>query len=275
MKTVFEIIPESIDPENCTLSCELTLESFSYAIRDDEKRKIVSLGIYQYESTRPQAGYPIALQILFHQHVVLTEKFKKSCIIYSVPRSVLIPFTMYNSQKNLEVLNLVHGDMAIGETIMNDLIPGYDLYNTYSLPTVLNNTILHQFPAIRGIHQYTAFLKNGQESEDKLTVVFYHEKLVTTLFKDGNYQLLNSFFYRTPEDVAYILLNICKQFNVPDIALEAGGLIEENSALYKSIFNYFSNVRLMETSADYTFEEGITQFPLHFFNHLYEFDLCE
>jgi hypothetical protein len=97
---------------------------------------------------------------------------------------------------------------------------------------------------------------------------------VVALFKDGKFQLINSFSFRTPEDVSYILLNICKQFNAQDIALEAGGLIEENSALYKSIYNYFSNIKLMDTSRDYKFGEEITQYPLHFFNHLYEFDLC-
>ncbi len=273
MKTVFEITPESLDTEKCSLFCELTQESFSYAIRHDEEKRIVSLGVYQYEKNRPQAGFHIALQILFHQHKMLSEKFKKSCIVYSVPRSVLIPFTMYNSQKNVEVLNLVHGDISASETIMSDMIPGQDLYNIYSINTALNNTILYQFPPIRGIHQYTAFLKKRQV-EDKLTALFYHEKLVVTLFKESKFQLLNSFSYRTPEDVAYILLNICKQFNARDIALEAGGLIEENSALYKSIYNYFSNIKLMDTSRDYKFGEEITQYPLHFFNHLYEFDLC-
>jgi hypothetical protein len=274
MKTVFEIIPESFNAEKCTLSCELSPESFSYAIRDDEQRKIVSLGVYQYEKTRPQTGFPIALQILFHQHKVLSEKFKRSCLIYAVPRSVLIPFSMYNSQKNEEVLNLVHGDLVSGETIMNDIIPGHDLYNTYSASTSLIDTVLHQFPTIRGMHQYTGFLKKNYSGEDKLSAIFYQEKFVATLFKEGKYQLLNSYTYRTPEDVAYILLNICKQYHATDIALEAGGMIEENSALYKSIYNYFSNVRLNGAPADYHFEEGIKQYPVHFFNHLYEFDLC-
>ncbi len=275
MKTVFEIIPESFDTEKCTLSCELTPESFSYAIRDDEEKKIVSLGVYQYEKTRPQTGFSIALQILFHQHQMLSEKFKRSCLIYSVTRSVLIPFTIYNSQKNDEVLNLIHGDLSTSETILNDIIPGHDLYNTYSVSTPLNDTVLHQFPTIRGAHQFTGFLKKEHSGEDKLTAIFYHEKLVVTLFKEGKFLLLNNYSYRTPEDVAYILLNICKQFNTADIALEVGGLIEENSALYKSIYNYFSNVSLAEISTDYTYEEGINQYPLHFFKHLYEFDLCE
>lgn len=275
MKTVFEIIPESFDSERCTLCCELSTESFSYVIRDDEEKKIVSLGVYQYEKIKPQAGFPIALQILFHQHEVLSEKFKQSCLIYSVPRSVLIPFTMYNSQKNAEVLSLVHGDLSQGETIMNDIIPGHDLYNTYSVSTSLYNTVLHQFPAIRGLHQYTGFLKKKIPVEDKLTAIFYHEKVVVTLFKEDKFQLLNSYSYRTPEDVAYILLNICKQFNTANMDIEVGGLIEENSALFKSIYNYFSNVRLAEFQTEYALEEGISQYPRHFFTHLYEFDLCE
>ncbi|MEO6683009.1 MAG: DUF3822 family protein [Ginsengibacter sp.] len=275
MKTVFEIIPETINTENCSLCCELTLDSFSYAIRNDEENKIVSVGVYQYDKNKPQSGFAIALQILFHQHSFLSEKFKKCCLIYSVPRSVLVPFTMYNSQKNAEVLNLIHGDLAIGETIIKDILPQHDLYNTYSVPAVLNNTVYQQFPTIRGMHQYSLFLKKQNSEEDKLSAVFYPEKLVVTLYKEGAYHLLNTYSYRTPEDVAYILLNICRQFNVSDIPILVGGLIEEDSALFKKIYNYFTNVSLAVTTDEYLYEEGITQFPLHFFNHFFEFDLCE
>ena len=275
MKTVFEILPEAIESEKCTLICELSTDSFSYAIRNDEENKIVSVGVHQYEKTRPQTGFPIALQIFFHQHKILSEKFKKSCLIYSVPRNVLIPFTMYNSQKNAETLNLVHGDLCVGQTILNDIIPGQDMYNTYSVSKSLNDTVFHQFPAIRGIHQFSAILKKGYADSDKMTAIFYHEKVVVILFKDGKFQLLNSYFYRTPEDVVYILLNICRQFGASDIPLEAVGFIEENSALFKSIYNYFSTVKLVKPSEEYKYEEGIAQYPVHFFNHLYEFDVCE
>lgn len=275
MKTVFEILPETIEPEKCTLVCELSTDSFSYAIRNDEANKIVSVGVYQYEKTRPETGFPIALQILFHQHKVLSEKFKKSCLIYSVPRNVLIPFTMYNSQKNAEVINLVHGDLCAGETILNDIIPGQDMYNTYSISKALNDTVFHQFPAIRGVHQFSALLKKERSGSDKMSAILYHEKVVVILYKDGKFQLLNSYSYRTPEDVVYILLNICRQFDTPDIPLEAVGFIEESSALFKCIYNYFSTAHLVKPSEEYQFEEGIAQYPAHFFNHLFEFDVCE
>lgn len=275
MKTVFEVLPDDLEAEGCTLTCELSTDSFSYAIRNDEENKIVSVGVYQYEKTRPQTGFPIALQILFHQHKVLSEKFKRSCLIYSVPRNVLVPFTMYNSQKNVEALNLVHGDLPTGETILNDIIPGQDMYNTYSLSKSLNDTVFHQFPAIRGVHQFSAIMKSGEEEMDKMTAIFYQEKVVVVLYKERKFQLLNSFLYRTPEDVTYILLNICNQFDAQDIPLKLMGFIEENSALYKSIHNYFSTVELVEPSKEFKYVEGIAQFPLHFFNHLYEFDVCE
>ena len=275
MKTVFEILPETLESEKCTLTCELSTDSFSYAIRKDEENKIISVGVHHYEKTRPHSGFPIALQIFFHQHKILSEKFKKSCLIYSVPRNVLIPFTMYNSQKNAEALNLVHGDLPVGETILNDILPGQDMYNTYSVSKSLNDTVFHQFPAIRGTHQFSAMLKKENPDSDKITAIFYQEKVVVILFKDGKYQLLNSFFYRTPEDVVYILLNICRQFDAPDIPIEVVGFIEENSALYKSIYDYFSTVKLIKSSEEYQYEEGIAQYPVHFFNHLYEFDVCE
>lgn len=148
------------------------------------------------------------------------------------------------------------------------------MYNTYSVSKALNDTVFHQFPAIRGVHQFSALLKKERLEEDKMTAIFYPEKVVVTLYKEGKFQLLNNYAYRTPEDVVYILLNICRQFDAPDIPLEAFGFIEENSALFKSIYKYFTTVNLVNPSDEYQYEEGITQYPVHFFNHLYEFDVC-
>ena len=276
MKTLFEIIPEFLDTSKCSLACELTKEEFSYAVRNNEDNSIISLGVYQYEPARPRSGFPIALQILFHRHSILSKKFVKSCFIYSLPESVLVPFTMFNSQKNQEVLSLVHGDIELeNATILTDKLPLRDLYNVYALPSDVQQTIFHQFPASKGIHQYSHFLKKTPPQESVLEVLFYNNKMVVALWKNGACHLVNSYLYRMPEDVSYILLNIAAQWEVPDIPIEIGGFVEENSILYKNIFKYFTTVRFSAPTEPYQLGEYLSQFPAHFFNHIFAFDVCE
>lgn len=275
MRTVFEIIPEQMNPENCSLFCELSPDSFSYAIRENDQNKILSVGVYQYEKNRPPSGFSIALQILFHQHKVLTEKFKKTCLTYSLPQSVLMPFAMYNSQKNEDVLSLLHGDFRSGEVILTDLIPGSDLYNVYSASKALHDTIYYQFPATRALHQYSYLLKNQPAEQDRIGVFFYSERCVLFLIQGGQCKLINSYTYRTPEDVAYILLSVRDQFDAGDIPILAGGFIEENSALFKTIYNYFTSVEFFDLPHGLVLSEEVAQYPAHFFYHLYHFDVCE
>ena len=98
---------------------------------------------------------------------------------------------------------------------------------------------------------------------------------MVSLIKDGKHQLINSFNYRTAEDVTYTLLNICQQFEVENIDLEISGLLEKNSALYKEIYKYFQTIDLIFLPENKNYNEEITQHPSHYFSHIFALDSCE
>lgn len=275
MTTLFEISPSSIDAESCSLICELSTEGFSYAIKNDEENSFLGVAVSQFDKSKPQAGFPIALQILFHQHKLLSKNFKKRFIFYSLPESVLIPFSLYDSTQNSNVLNLIHGDLPNQSTILADVITGHNLYNNYRVPTPVYNAIQNQFGNIISAHQYSALLKQEAPEKNKLFVIFYTQKIVVSLFKDGKFQLINSFNYRIAEDVSYTLLNICQQFEMDNIDLEISGLIEENSALHKEIYKYFANIIFAGYGKDCNFPKEISNYPSHYFSHIFALDSCE
>lgn len=272
MKVLFEILPENFEPENCALSCEISTETVGYAVRNIENI-IVAAGVFFYDRSRPESGFSIALQILFHQHPVLSQKFNHVNLVYSVPETVLVPFILYNSRKNRDLLNLMHGDLHPDTTILTDQITSHDLYNVYALPTPVYNFITTHFEEIKGVHQYSTVLKRASPEKDQLRVIFYAHKMVVGLFKDGVWQLFNSFSYRVPEDVSYHLLNICNQLHAHGIPLLISGFIEKNSSLYKEIYKYFGEVSLQPASSAYTFSENFAGQPGHYFSHLFAFDL--
>jgi predicted metal-dependent RNase len=110
---------------------------------------------------------------------------------------------------------------------------------------------------------------------NRLCIIFYVHKIVVTLIKDGKYQLVNSFCYSKAEDVTYILLDICQQFQLKDVALEISGLIEANSPLYTQIHKYFQSIVLSPFPENRNCTEEITQHPSHYFSHIFALDLCE
>lgn len=275
MRTVFEILPSSFVPENCSLICEVSNESFSYCIKDEMERSFLGLGVYHFDKSKPLVGFPIALQVLFHQKDILSKNFKKVCIIYSFPQSVLIPFSIYDREKNPTVMNMMFGDVAEDDIILTDVIAHQSLYNCYRLPVATLEMVKNQFSNATIAHQYSLMFKNEATPTDQLAVIFYAQKLVVDLQKDGKHQLVTSYFYNTPQDVSYILLNICQQFEIKKIHLVISGLVEENSALYKEIFKYFDDIELTGFREEYQYSEGIKTFPSHYFSYIFAIDSCE
>jgi hypothetical protein len=275
MRTVFEILPASFIAENCILLCEVGNEGFSFCIKEEETESFLGLGIYHCDKKKPSAGFPIALQIIFHQKEFFSKKFKKVCIVYSFPESVLIPFSLYSAEKKSTLMNMMFGDLHANETIFIDIIGNESMYNCYRVPAALYEVMKEQFPQSVSMHQYSALLKNAATATDQLSVIFYTEKVIVCLVKDGKCQLVNSFNYHTPEDVSYILLNILHQFNLENVPLKISGLLEEKSALYKEIYKYFQDIELEAFREGYQYSDEIRQFPAHYFSYIFAIDSCE
>ena len=275
MRTVFEILPSSFDSENCKLICEVSDEGFTFSIKDEVKNAFVGLGIYHFDKTKPLVGLPIALQVFFHQKGILVKKFKSICIVYSFSESVLIPFSLYNKEKNCGMMNMMFGDLNEKETIFTDEIKELSMYAVYRVPTAIDEVIEEQFASHSRIHAYSLLLKKNKAETELLSVVFYTKKIIVCLVKDRKQQLINTFHYRTPEDVSYTLLNICSQFNIKNPPLFISGLLEENSPLYKELYKYFETIELASLPEGSLYSEEIMSFPSHYFSYIFAADSCE
>jgi hypothetical protein len=275
MRPVFEILPASFDAENCMLLCELNNEGFSFCIKDEVKNIFLGLAIYHYDKSKHPVGFPIDLQIIFHQKKILSLNFKKIKIVYSLPQSVLIPFHMYHRENNRNLMNLMQGDLCQSETLLSDVITTQSMYNCYRISTSIYEALQNQFPQAESLHQYSLLLKEPVTSENKLCIIFYTRKIIVSLIKDEKYQLVNSYNYRSPEDVGYILLNLCHQFGIQNIRLEVSGLFEENSPLYKELYKFFTDINFKIFSEKTSVSEEIAKYPSHYFSYLFAIDSCE
>lgn len=275
MRPAFEILPASTGTESCTLLCEVNDEGFSFCIKDEEKNAFLGVAIYHYDKSKHPVGFPIDLQVIFHQEKILSGKFKKIKLVYSLPQSVLVPFNMYKREYDSHLMNLMHGDVQENEILLSDVVVSQSMYNCYRVSAAIYEALQTQFPHAESMHQYSLLLKGAATSEDRLSVIFYTRKIVVCLVKEDKYQLVNSYCYQTPEDVGYILLNLCRQFHIQDIHLEVGGLLEENSALYEELYKYFTDINFKEFFDGILVSDEIAKYPSHYFSHLFAIDQCE
>jgi hypothetical protein len=116
--------------------------------------------------------------------------------------------------------------------------------------------------------------QNGQR-QDGLSVIFYPRRILVALTGDGQIQLFQSFEYEAADDVAYYLLNICRQFgHEPEtVSLGMSGMIDESSTLYNEILKYFGQAAL-EPFAPATAVTALQEYPSHFFSPLLKLATC-
>jgi Protein of unknown function (DUF3822) len=275
MKKSFEILPDSFDPAHCILLCEVSNEGFSYAIKHEDDQSFRGVAIYHFDRVKPTVGFPIALQVLFHDHAILSRKFKKTIINYSFPQSVLIPFSLYNRQQEREVMNLMFGDLDDNDIILTDVITNCNMYNTYRIPAAVYEVVQNQFAEAEHVHQYSVLLRGRVAETNSLDVIFYSQKIVVTVIKDGTVQLVNTYSYETAEDVSYHLLNISQHLELQQLPVKISGLVEENSTLYKEIYKYFTGISLQGYPEGNLYSDEISAYPAHYFSHIFSINTCE
>lgn len=275
MKTFFEILPDSYYKEDCSLTCELSHEGISFSIKDINDQKFVGVGVYHFDKSRPQAGFPIALQILFNSKPAFAGSFRQTTIVYSIEESVLIPFQLYRSDTCSSAVDLLFGDNASQSEYLTDIVTESGYYNCFRIRKDVMEVLNKQFPDARQWHQYSGLLGSHSAVEPKMQVLFYSYKMVVGVFVEGKCLLLNSYPFQNAQDVSYYLLSIRKMLGIEHISLEVAGFIEQKSSLYNELYKYFLDISFQPLPSICEFSDEILQFPAHYFSHLFRLDTCE
>jgi hypothetical protein len=275
MKAILNIEPGRVDAENSTLICHVGEGGFSYAIMDDLQNIYVAAVVFNYEHGTRKSEQEKLLGNTLLKQMLLQSNFKKVYIVYSFEESVLMPFELYQSQENDNILKLVHGDMDMNTILLTDIITEYGICNIYRVPENIVNLFKAKFPEAVSRHLYSVLIRQYPPGDNKLFVIFYPQKIIVKLNKDGQTQILNSYKYHSATDVSYILLNICKQFNAYNIPLELSGMMEQESALYAELHKYFETIHFVQLPSDSKYSEEVIQKPAHYFSPIFVAHSCE
>lgn len=271
MRPVFQILPDSINTSNKDLICEISESGFAYFLQDYDTKFIQGLSVYHFDKINGIDSLTNTLQKIFDNDSTISGPFRKTTICYSFKESILIPESIHQFEAANESLTVVYGEMP-ASIVRSENIPGTKIHNIYRISEEVHQAITKYFPTAAVIHQYTA-LSHTENEISAMTAIFYPNKIITKLIKEGALQIIQSYNYSCPEDVVYYMLNICHQFSVEVVTLNLGGMIEKDSAMYDEIHKYFKQINFLALGADVA--EGIKEFPAHYFGHLFLLSSCE
>lgn len=213
--------------------------------------------------------------LLFFREIVSTEPwlkgtFSRSYLFYGTAQATLVPDAFFNFSLQGAHLELLFGDNN-GTVAQNDLHSNHQYRTLYRVNSSLHYYLLDQFsyPTVKHVYSRIA----GDELFDKqLCCFFNHQSFYAALFNKQQLQTIQQFPFATPEDAVYQLLLICQLHGCAptETALQLYGFIDESSALYDTIYKYFSIISFVAVPEQYREAFESAQIPTHYFSHLFQ-----
>lgn len=230
------------------------------------------LKIFHFETGKTDEAIATAI------HDILTslppgQDFEKVDIVWTFDQYILVPQKYYNTETNVDLLELVHGDALEGVT-QSEFVYDQHLYVVYRIPASIKKIITSFFPQGTQRHQASLLAEAGEA--DHFYVLFYPGSLVILVKKGHTLFALQQFNYNTPEDAVYYLLGTCTNngVNPADTVITAAGMLDEDSYLYGELHKYFKGI-YFEAMPDF-FKDEVTlkNYPSHYFSNLVSTAAC-
>lgn len=276
----FDIRREDVEhlPDDSRLLIEVSGQSFNYILFTRSPEQLFILRQYPLYPSGDKNTRDI-LEEIISGDTILQRYGSTAIIVYNFPDVNLVPEELFKSEIKSPVAKLLHGETA-ADLIFDEQVTDWNIHNIYAVSKDLHNLCKDKFRGGQYWHLYTMILKWSKQNEiaggNYARVIFYNDKFVTALFKEGAIQLLQTFSYQTPEDVAYYLLLVCRQFAITpaELSLHISGLIDEQSALYSELIKYFDEVHYEGIPESYNTNGILEQYPAHYFSPLLKMSLC-
>ncbi len=241
----------------------------------DEDNIFKAVVIYSFPGGLTENELNPLFKEIFSSETLLQKQYRKWHIFWSFPQSILVPAELMNEDRNLNMLNLVFGDVEQG-AIKSDFLYRHNLHNVYRVPQTVIDSFNGYVPVATHTHVFSAMVNRELPEGNHLYTVFYSNSLTIMVCKEGRLQVIQNFVYNDPEDCVFHLLNVCKGFDIPQssVSLHISGMIDEHSGLYAAIYKYFLQVQFDELPAEYDYDEAIKEHPQHFFSALFALASC-
>jgi len=243
--------------------CEWGPQHCCIAGWSDSNNRATEIGYYSFQKITPDVIRSIFQTI---------RKTNSSAPVYfcsEFPEALLIPLKW-----GTQGAQLWQSFYSSNAPVLTDTVDQWQVVVAHAVPSLLLNEAEAQFSAAAFCHGFSNSLKvhNGFIANDSLSVHFTPYNFRVIARKDGQLFLAQMYPYQTPLDVVYYLLKICEEFNMPKdiLYVVVSGLIEESSALYTELTNYFQTVQFAATPAIINH----ASYPPHYFTTLYNLSAC-
>jgi hypothetical protein len=281
-KPAFQIEVTNISDEELLQSrllVEVSPNAFTYVLLNQRNMSPLVVKYFQLE---PSKDHPLSdtLREIMESDAFLKRPVRETLLVYNFPESSLIPEPVFTMDTNREIIDTLHGNLQKG-LILTEKIPWWELFNVYRISQEWHHLLQQNFSAGKYWHYYSLMLKSfkmfdSTEAVDSIKVIFYSDKMVALVVREGKVHLVQTFLYHDTKDVAYHLLNICQQFRLDQVSVRllVGGLIDKQSSLSTELHKYFLRIDFEEIDESIKVTDELKELPLHYFSSILKMAVC-
>ncbi|MBL0358787.1 MAG: DUF3822 family protein [Chitinophagaceae bacterium] len=274
MNASFKIQATGTLSADARLLIEVSQQGIAYIIIDNGN-ECVALQSQHFTNDTSLDKAANALKQLAANESILQEQFKNITVVYAYPEALLVPSDFVSDSNKKEMLELVHGDVTDAFT-RADFLYRHHTHNIYTVPRQIDAVVSYLFSSPVSTHLYSLLPDMFKERGNHLYCIFSTSSFIAMLLKQGKLQAIQTFKYKTPEDVVYYLLQLCQGFEVEvdDTYVHLHGMIDVSSSLYAEMRKYFLKLQFAALPDSYTYPEDISDYPAHYFSHLFAAAAC-
>ncbi len=266
MKRLFNIAsPETIESKDQLLLCEISYYHICLAAANAATRQLIHLAYF--ENSQPIAAQDV--KRLLDGEGIHPERYQKVVVSSAFPEAILVPEAHFD--RDVLKTQWQHPDQDL---VFFDRLEAQGIWVAYSMPSRVYHELNSRSP-VEVINTHTTSLKTHTEpvANSEISVYFSSREFRVVVKKEEQLQLAQTYAFHSPLDVVYYLLMITQQFQLSqtETAVVLSGLIDENSALYKEIYQYFLKVQFAQPEAHLL---PVNDYHQHFFSSIYNLAAC-
>jgi hypothetical protein len=210
---------------------------------------------------------------------IFNNSYKKVTCYFNTEEAIMVPEKLLTATSAEDYLNLVFGENIRNEVKYEKLLATKVLINAYRIKKAITELLGRQFVIFQTAHTYSNLLNDVMQrpiiDQQFIKLQFYTHHFIIAVWKDEQFQLIQSFRYVSSEDVLYYLLRIVQQyqFELSDLSLEISGMIELESNIYIQLAKIFSRTKMDNLPPIGVFRNAEKDYPAHYFTPFYKLAL--
>lgn len=265
MQARFEIEGEHfVDPENAVLVVQAGPNYLAYAVCDELGSRLGELKWFTIEGDEHSN--------LLSSMEAFKRNYQRKIITFDFPEYALLPLQL-NGGDPSALLHLAGSNAQ--DHILTEIV-NKNISLSYTVPFKLLNQSIHYLPGASYWHLQTIRITEAFNDRTScfLEVNIVDDRFSVIAMEKGRLLIAQYYTYRVPEDVLFYLLKIAEVHGLPqtEVQLNISGLIDADSKLYKLLYDYFLNIRLMK--AGWAGEVSMP-LPAHYFTTFKQAAICE